>query len=131
LALLQAIMVADRDYEKSLRTVDFISRYVFPGGQLPSLGAIHGALARVTDLRMLQLEDLTTHYVRTLAAWREKFLKNLESVRALGLPERFIRLWEFYLCYCEGGFAERATGVAQILLEKPRGRREPLLASLG
>ncbi len=124
-------MVADRDYEKSLRTVDFIARYVFPGGQLPSLAAIHGALARVTDLRMLQLEDLSAHYVRTLAAWRERFLKNLESVRALGLPERFIRLWEFYLCYCEGGFAERATSVAQILLEKPRGRREPLLASLG
>lgn len=131
LALIQAILVQDRDYAKSVRTVDFIKRYVFPGGQLPSLGAIHGALARVTDMHMVQLEDLSTHYVRTLAAWRERFFKNLESVRALGLPDRFIRLWEFYLCYCEGGFAERATGVAQILLEKPLGRREPLLASLG
>jgi cyclopropane-fatty-acyl-phospholipid synthase len=131
LAVIQAILVQDRDYAKSVRTVDFVKRYVFPGGQLPSLGAIHGALARATDMHMLQLEDISTHYVRTLAAWRERFFKNLEGVRALGLPDRFIRLWEFYLCYCEGSFAERATGVAQILLEKPRGRREPLLASLG
>ncbi len=130
LALLQAITLADRDYETSVRTTDFIKRYVFPGGQLPSFSAIHAALARVTDFRLLHVEELSPHYARTLAAWRERLAKNLQGVRALGLPDRFLRMWEFYLCYCEGGFSERAIGVAQILLEKPRGRREPVLATL-
>ena len=130
LALLQAITLADRDYEASVRTTDFIKRYIFPGGQLPSFSAIHAALGRVTDFRLLHVEELSSHYARTLAAWRERLGKNLAGVRALGLPDRFLRMWEFYLCYCEGGFSERAIGVAQILLEKPRGRREPVLGTI-
>ena len=84
----------------------------------------------MTDFHLLHVEELSPHYARTLAEWRERFRKNLESVQALGLPDRFVRMWEFYLCYCEGGFSERAIGVAQILLEKPRGRREPIVAAL-
>ena len=79
---------------------------------------------------MVHLEDLTPHYARTLRSWRENFLANIERVRALGFPERFIRMWEFYLCYCEGGFAERYLGDVQILLTKPLCRRPPILPPL-
>ena len=130
LMLLQAILTPDQGYAQSVRNVDFIKRYIFPGGQLASLGAITGSVRRETDLRLIHLEDLTAHYVRTLAGWRERMLKNLDRIRDLGLPESFLRMWEFYLCYCEGGFAERANTVAQVLFEKPRGRREPVLGSL-
>jgi cyclopropane-fatty-acyl-phospholipid synthase len=130
LMLLQAILTPDQGYAQSVRNVDFIKRYIFPGGQLPSLVAITGSVRRETDLRLIHLEDLTAHYARTLASWRERMLKNLDRIRDLGLPESFLRMWEFYLCYCEGGFAERANSVAQILFEKPRGRREPVLGSL-
>jgi cyclopropane-fatty-acyl-phospholipid synthase len=116
---LQAIVVPERDYERSIRSVDFVKRHVFPGGQLVSLGAICGALARTSDLRVTQLEDITAHYAETLRRWRERFLQNLDRIRALGLGERFLRLWEFYLCYCEGAFRERANGAVQIVLERP------------
>ena len=129
-AAMQAITIDGRFYENLLAREDFIKRYIFPGGQLASLGAITGSVRRETDLRLIHLEDLTAHYVRTLAGWRERMLKNLDRIRDLGLPESFLRMWEFYLCYCEGGFAERANTVAQILFEKPRGRREPVLGSL-
>jgi cyclopropane-fatty-acyl-phospholipid synthase len=116
---LQAITVPERDYERSVRSVDFVKRHVFPGGQLVSLGAICGALARTSDLRVTRLEDVTRHYAETLRCWRERFLANLERISALGLGERFLRLWEFYLCYCEGAFRERANGAVQMVLERP------------
>ncbi len=116
---LQAITVPERDYERSVRSVDFVKRHVFPGGQLVSLGAICGALARTSDLRVTRLEDITRHYAETLRCWRGRFLGNLERIRALGLGERFLRLWEFYLCYCEGAFRERANGAVQMVLERP------------
>jgi cyclopropane-fatty-acyl-phospholipid synthase len=128
--LIQAITTPDRGFARSLRSVDFVKRYIFPGGQLLSITAIGESVKRATDLRMTHLEDFSAHYARTLADWREAMFKNLDRVRALGLPETFIRMWEFYLCYCEGGFAERSTGVAQILFEKPEGRREPVLGAL-
>jgi cyclopropane-fatty-acyl-phospholipid synthase len=130
LMLIQAIMTPDQGFEQSLRTVDFVKRYIFPGGQLPSLLAMLASTKRVTDLRLIHLEDISGHYARTLAAWREGMYKNLDRIRELGLSETFIRMWEFYLCYCEGGFAERANAVAQILFEKPRGRREAVLGTL-
>ncbi len=130
LMLIQAIMTPDQGFEQSLRTVDFVKRYIFPGGQLPSLTAMLASTKRVTDLRLIHLEDISGHYARTLAAWREGMYKNLDRIRELGLSETFIRMWEFYLCYCEGGFAERANAVAQILFEKPRGRREAVLGTL-
>jgi cyclopropane-fatty-acyl-phospholipid synthase len=130
LMLIQAITTPDRGFARSLRSVDFVKRYIFPGGQLLSITAIGESVKRATDLRMTHLEDFSAHYARTLADWREAMFKNLDRVRALGLPETFIRMWEFYLCYCEGGFAERSTGVAQILFEKPEGRREPVLGAL-
>jgi cyclopropane-fatty-acyl-phospholipid synthase len=126
LAVIQAITTPDQSYERSRRSVDFIKRYVFPGGQLPSHGAMLEAVRRETDLRLLHLEDLSDHYVRTLHAWRERFLASAQRVVELGYTERFRRMWDFYLAYCEGGFAERAVGVCQLVLEKRLGRRPPL-----
>ena len=129
--LLQAITVADQKYDQYRNEVDFIRHYIFPGGFLPSLTAIAETLARATDLRVFHLEDIGAHYATTLRHWRERFLANLDRVRALGFPDTFIRMWEYYLCYCEGGFRERAIGTVQLLLTKPLCRREPLTPALG
>jgi len=129
--LLQAITVADQKYRQYRNEVDFIRHYIFPGGFLPSLTAIAERVGRVTDLRIFHLEDIGAHYATTLRHWRARFLTNLEQVRALGFPEPFIRMWEYYLCYCEGGFRERAIGTVQLLLTKPLCRREPLTPALG
>lgn len=128
--LLQAITVADQKYEQYRNEVDFIRHYIFPGGFLPSLTAIAETLGRATDLRIFHLEDIGAHYATTLRHWRERFLANLDRVRALGFPDSFIRMWEYYLCYCEGGFRERAIGTVQLLLTKPLCRREPLTPAL-
>jgi cyclopropane-fatty-acyl-phospholipid synthase len=130
LMALQAIVIDDRRYEQALRSVDFIQRHVFPGSTIPSVGALAASVARAGDLRIVHHEDFGPHYARTLRLWRERFLANLDRVRALGFDERFVRLWEYYLCYCEGGFAERQLGCAQMVLSKPLARREPVLGAL-
>jgi cyclopropane-fatty-acyl-phospholipid synthase len=127
---LQAITIIDQAYEAQIRSVDFIRRYIFPGGFIPSITAITRALAKVTDLRLSHLEDLTPHYARTLQVWRERFFANLDAVRKLGYPETFIRMWEYYLCYCEGAFLERYIGNVQMVLAKPDCRIAPILPKL-
>lgn len=124
--LLQAITIRDQEYARTKRSVDFIQRHVFPGGCLPSVQALADTVARVTDLRALHLEDIGPHYATTLRHWRERFLANLDRVRALGFDDTFLRLWEYYLAYCEGGFAERYLGTVQLLLAKPECRRAVL-----
>jgi cyclopropane-fatty-acyl-phospholipid synthase len=89
-----------------------------------------GAVARSTDLRLVHLEDITPHYARTLRAWRDQFLHNSDAVRSLGYSDAFIRMWEFYLRYCEAGFAERYLGDVQMLFTKPLWRGEPILSTL-
>jgi cyclopropane-fatty-acyl-phospholipid synthase len=128
--LLQAITVPDQDYEDHTRTVDFIKRYIFPGADLVSVLAMNNAAAWSSDLRMTHLEDLTPHYAETLRRWRDKMFQNLREMRKLGLDDRFLRMWEFYLCYCEGGFEEREIGVVQAVFEKPEVRREPIFGRL-
>jgi cyclopropane-fatty-acyl-phospholipid synthase len=125
--LLQAITIPDHRYDPYRKSVDFIRRYIFPGGLLPSPGAIANCLGRATDFRLFHAEDFGSHYARTLAHWRHNFWKNMDQVKSLGFDERFIRAWHYYLCYCEAGFHERQIGVSQILLTKPACRREPLL----
>jgi cyclopropane-fatty-acyl-phospholipid synthase len=120
--LLQAITIADQRYEAARKSVDFIQRHIFPGSCIPSVAVIADALARVTDLRVFHLEDIGPHYATTLRHWRGNLFANMEKVRALGYPDEFIRMWEFYFCYCEGGFAERAIGDVQMLLVKPLAR---------
>lgn len=123
-ALIQGIIVPEHRFKTYLRSVDFIQRYVFPGGGLTSVGAIADAIGRTTDLRINHVEDLSQHYALTLRAWRQRFLARADDVRALGgYDERFIRLWDYYLAYCEAGFSERCTGVVQALLTKPACRR--------
>ena len=123
LMLIQAITIRDELYTAALKSVDFIQRFVFPGGFLPAVSAMTSSLARSTDLQLLHLQDIGLHYAWTLRKWRERFFANLEAVRALGYPDSFIRLWEYYLCYCEGGFLERNIGTVQMLLAKPGNRR--------
>jgi cyclopropane-fatty-acyl-phospholipid synthase len=128
--LLQAITITDREYEAATRRVDFIKKYIFPGSFLPSVTALCDSLTRSSDLRLFHLEDLTPNYAETLKNWRLRMFKNIERVRALGYPEEFIRMWEFYLCYSEAGFRERYIGDVQMLLTKPASRRAPILPRL-
>ena len=116
--LLQAITIADQRYEQARREVDFIKRYIFPGCCIPSVTALANAMTDASGLRIVALEDIGPHYATTLARWRDNFLGNGLQVRALGYPETFIRMWTFYLAYCEGGFAERALGDVQLVLER-------------
>lgn len=119
---LQAITIGDQIFNRHRRSVDFIKRYIFPGSCIPSITAISNAVAGATDLRLVHLEDITPHYARTLREWRLRFFANIEEVRALGFSDTFIRMWEYYLCYCEGGFAERYIGDVQMLFAKPLWR---------
>jgi cyclopropane-fatty-acyl-phospholipid synthase len=128
LMLLQTITIADCTFEEAKHRVDFIQRYIFPGGCLPSVAAITQSLARHTDLAVFHLDDIGPHYVTTLQRWRDRFVDQLDAVKALGFSDRFIRMWLFYLGYCEGGFAERAISNVQMLLTKPECRRAPLAA---
>jgi cyclopropane-fatty-acyl-phospholipid synthase len=127
--LLQAITIRDQFYDQAIRSVDFIKRYIFPGSFIPSVRILVDSVARVTDLKLYHLEDVGPHYARTLRLWRERFLRQAAEVRAQGYPESFVRMWEFYLCYCEGGFEERQLGDVQMLLTKPRSRR-PSIATI-
>jgi cyclopropane-fatty-acyl-phospholipid synthase len=122
--LLQAIVIDDRAYHVEKAGKSFINTYIFPGGCLPSLEIISRSVARVTDFRQVHLEDITAHYATTLERWRERFLDAGERLSELGYDERFRRLWELYLSYCEGGFRERRIQDVQLLLAKPgyRGR---------
>ena len=129
-ALLQAITIEDARYRKALREVDFIKRHIFPGSFIPCVSALSGALARSSDLRLVNLEDIGPSYAMTLQAWRQRFLARLPEVRALGYDERFIRMWEFYLAYCEAGFRERALGDVQMLLHRPRARTSSWLPAV-
>lgn len=125
--LLQAITIADQRYKTAKREVDFIQRYIFPGGCLPSVTEIGKSITQVTDMRFYHLEDIGPHYATTLRKWREQFFKNWPQIHKLGYSNSFARMWEFYLCYCEGGFEERAIGTVQILMIKPNCRREAVI----
>jgi cyclopropane-fatty-acyl-phospholipid synthase len=130
LGLIQAITIEDHRYERALRNVDFIQRFIFPGSFIPSVAAMTGAMARATDLKLFHLEDIGPSYAITLRQWRERFDAKLDRVRALGYPERFIRMWHFYLAYCEGGFLERSIGDVHLLLAKPGARPRQFLPDL-
>lgn len=127
--LLQAITIQDQLYRQALRSVDYIQRYIFPGSFIPSVNALIGAVTAATDMKLFHMEDIGPHYARTLALWRQNFLRRLPEVRALGFPDTFVRMWDFYLCYCEGGFAERQLGDVQMLLTKPLNRLAPVPGS--
>ncbi|MEO8161756.1 MAG: cyclopropane-fatty-acyl-phospholipid synthase family protein [Arenimonas sp.] len=124
LALVQAITIEDHRYRQALDSVDFIKRHVFPGSFIPCVSVLAESAARAGKLRLLSLEDFCESYAWTLREWRKRFMAKLDAARALGLDERFLRMWEFYLAYCEGGFIERAISDVQMLLA-PSGNRRP------
>lgn len=123
-AALQAIVMRDSLHAQSLESVDFIQTHVFPGSQLPSRGSIAAAVARATDLQEVCALDFSPSYATTLARWRARFQAELAAVRRLGFDEEFVRLWDFYLAYCEAGFREHSIGVVQLTYAKPRGWRD-------
>ncbi len=129
--VLQAITMQDRDYERALQEVDFIQKHIFPGSFIPSLGAMQRAVADATAMRVIHVEDIGPHYARTLREWRHAFDANLPKVRALGFDERFIRMWNYYLCYCEGGFIERHLGDAQLVLVREMNRDGEVRGGVG
>jgi cyclopropane-fatty-acyl-phospholipid synthase len=127
LALVQAITIEDHRYDQALDSVDFIKRHIFPGSFIPCVSAMLGASAASSDLRLINLEDIGPSYALTLRHWRQRFLARRAEALALGYDERFIRMWEYYLCYCEGGFLERSIGNAQLLFARPGNRRAQFL----
>ncbi len=122
LMALQAITITDQAYRAAVKRVDFIKRYIFPGGFLPSVEAIMGAVRRRTDFRLVRMEDIGSHYVRTLRLWAEALRRNWDAAKGLGYSSEFLRMYEFYFRYCEAGFAERTIGDAQMLFAKPLAR---------
>jgi cyclopropane-fatty-acyl-phospholipid synthase len=117
--LIQAITIADEQYEYAQRNVDFIQRYIFPGSCLPSLAVMNASIAKVSDMVVTGIEDIGQDYALTLNHWRKNFFMRIEDVIQLGYPDEFIWMWEFYLCYCEGGFLEKAISDVQLLASKP------------
>lgn len=130
-ALIQSITTPDHSYQDYQRGTDFIRHFIFPGGSLPSLTAIHDSFSRVSDLRLYHLEDIGPHYARTLKHWYQRFSASLEHIPQANQDPWFIRLWSFYLCVCEALFEERRCGCAQLHLVRPMARPEPLLLNLG
>jgi len=126
LMLIQSITINDQQFPVARNTVDFIKRFIFPGGCLPSVSVLSQCVASVTDMRVIDLQDIGPHYARTLREWRTRFVSRLAEINRLGYPESFQRMWIYYLCYCEGGFIERNIGALQLLLAKPLARRAPL-----
>ena len=116
--LMQTITVDEQHFPHYHGQPDWVEKYIFPGGELASVGKILESLARVTSMSLYHAENFGSHYARTLREWRERFHAGLERVRALGFPDRFIRMWDLYFAFCEAAFLERHTGVFQIVLNK-------------
>ena len=119
LMALQAITITDQRYEQARKSVDFIQRYIFPGGCLPSMHIIAKHVAEDTDMCILTVSDMAKDYAKTLSVWRESFSDKIDQIKSLGFSDQFIRMWMYYLCYCEGGFEERVIGATQIVMAKP------------
>lgn len=115
--LMQAIVIADEHYEVGLKYVDFIKKHIFPGSFIPSR-AVLAAAARRAGFEIIGVDEIGPHYATTLAEWRRRFFERQSDVRRLGFDDRFIRMWDFYLCYCEAGFLERHLGDVQYLFRK-------------
>jgi cyclopropane-fatty-acyl-phospholipid synthase len=127
LMLIQAITVPDQRYEATKKSTDFIQRYIFPGGELPSITVMSKHVTRDTDMQIVGVDDITIDYANTLKAWRERFFYAIDQVRKQGFDDVFIRMWDFYLAYCEGGFRERTISTVQLLMAKPRCQQLPTI----
>ena len=122
--LLQAITITDQRYDDYKNGVDFINRYIFPGGCLTSVTDMARSMTNCTDMRVIHLEDIGPHYATTLRHWRGRFFAGIDKVRKMGYSDTFIRMWQYYLCYCESAFIERAIGDVQMLMVRPDARHD-------
>jgi cyclopropane-fatty-acyl-phospholipid synthase len=120
--LLQAITIADQHYDSYKTSVDFINKYIFPGGCLTSVTDMTRTMTEHTDMRVIHIEDIGPHYALTLRHWYDRFMARLDEVSELGYPDTFIRMWQFYLAYCEAAFIERAIGDVHMLMMRPDAR---------
>lgn len=123
LMCIQAITIADQRYEQAKQSVDFIQRYIFPGGSLPSNAVIADCVARHTNMQIINIEDIGLDYAKTLSHWRDNFKNNLPQIKEMGFDDTFCRMWEFYLCYCEGGFLERSISTVHTVMAKPGAKQ--------
>jgi len=121
--LIQAITISEDRFESAKNSVDFIQRYIFPGGALPSVELLMGE-SQQANLRPFGVEDMTEHYAETMLRWRMKFEENLNEIKDLGRGDTFLRMWDYYLCYCEGGFLESAIGCVHMQFQKTESGRE-------
>ncbi|GAA0206385.1 cyclopropane-fatty-acyl-phospholipid synthase family protein [Kangiella japonica] len=128
LALIQAITIEDRRYKQALKSVDFIKRYIFPGSFIPCVSAVVSSAAKVSDLRLINLEDFGESYAKTLSHWKARFTQNLERIKNQGYSEEFTRMWLYYFSYCEGGFIEKSISDTHLLFAKPQNKRKQWLA---
>jgi cyclopropane-fatty-acyl-phospholipid synthase len=124
--LIQAIVMPERNYRDYLHSVDFIRHYIFPGGCLPSVGAMLESIGRVSEMRLVHVEDFSPHYAETLRRWRQAFQEQVAEVRQRGYSQELVRLWNYYLCYCEAAFEERHVGVVQIQCDQAGCHRDPV-----
>ena len=125
IAAIQAITIQDQEFERASRHVDFIKRYIFPGSCIPSVTAMCQAMTASSDLKLVHLEDFTTDYATTLDHWSQALTSRHAEAKALGFDDSFLRTWEYYLRYCEGGFLERSIGLVQMMLTKPGSPYQP------
>jgi cyclopropane-fatty-acyl-phospholipid synthase len=128
---LQAITIEEASYERAKLHDDFIRAMVFPGGCLPSVSTISASVARTSNLRIVDLQDIGPHYAETLRRWRANLEDQRPAVERLGFDERFWRFWTLYLCYCEAAFMERHISDVQLVLARPgaaigRVERDPM-----
>lgn len=128
LALVQAINMPEQRYQRALKNVDFIQRFIFPGSFIPSFGAILESVRNESNLVLTHSEDTGFHYARTLRDWCDRFMANRETLESMGYDQAFRRLWHFYFAYCEAGFSERAIGVSQLVFAKPGNKRQNILS---
>lgn len=126
IALIQAITIEDHRYQQALKSVDFIKKYIFPGSFIPSIGEILKVNAESTTMKLFNLEDFGKSYAYTLNAWNRRFKKQLKKADELGYNHTFQRMWEFYFCYCEGGFLENSISVVHMVMTKPRTHKKSL-----
>lgn len=127
--MIQAITIPDERYEAARKCVDFIKKYIFPGSCIPAVGVLKQAMAQHSDLSITHLEELGPHYATTLNRWDLNLRKQRDRVLERGYPDELIRLWHFYLAYCEGGFVERNIGLAHIEVRKPGCTDAPIALS--
>ena len=119
---MQTITMNEHNFDRYRKSGDWIQRHIFPGGELASLRGIQDALVRSTKMGPTHLEDIGMHYAHTLADWSRRFHAEVGRVRNLGFDENFIRMWDYYLAYCEGAFRERYISAVQLVMTKAAAR---------